>query len=272
MTAVSPSRNRSRTIPLTLTGLLLTVAGVLAWTLLTEPAYAFLAGENFAIYREAAARWLGGGGYFLPDQLAGPYTVLEGHVLYPPVALVLFVPFTALPAALWWIVPLGIIAWRVVALRPSPWGWVGIAACIAFPMTVQNVHAGNPLMWVAAFMALATRWPWVSALILVKPTLLPFALFGVRHRSWWVALGVFGLVSLVFWPLWWEYIAVIRNARGPLVSLLYSLKDVPLMLIPLIAWWSRRRDADVSGQEVTGPASASTDSALARAARRNATP
>jgi len=43
------------------------------------------------------------------------------------------------------------------------------------------------------------------------------------------------IVSLVFLPQWIDYVRALLNARGALVSPLYSLKDVPLMLIPVIA-------------------------------------
>ena len=63
-------------------------------------------GVDFLLYRDAAARWLAGGPYFEPYQLAGPYPITAGDVLYPPVALWLFVPFTVLPAVLWWAIPI----------------------------------------------------------------------------------------------------------------------------------------------------------------------
>lgn len=73
-------------------------------------------GVDFVLYRDVAARWLAGGPYFEPYQLAGAYDIRAGDVLYPPVGLVLFVPFAVLPAALawplWWAVPLGATAFR----------------------------------------------------------------------------------------------------------------------------------------------------------------
>ena len=55
-------------------------------------------GVDYLLYRDAAARWLAGGPFFEPYQLAGPYPISAGDILYPPVALWLFVPFTVLPA------------------------------------------------------------------------------------------------------------------------------------------------------------------------------
>ena len=57
----------------------------------------------------------------------------------------------------------------------------------------------------------------------------------------WIALAMLVVVSLAFWPLWWDYVAVTLNARGPLVSPLYSWQQAPLMLAPLIARWTSRR-------------------------------
>ena len=47
-------------------------------------------------------------------QLAGPYDVtLMTDVLYPPSALLLFVPFSILPIVLWWVVPIAITGYSV---------------------------------------------------------------------------------------------------------------------------------------------------------------
>ena len=46
-----------------------------------------------------------------------------------------------------------------------------------------------------------------SVLVFLKPTLAPFAFFGANRRSWWVALGALGLVSLLFLPMWLDYLA-----------------------------------------------------------------
>jgi hypothetical protein len=215
--------------------------------LFTGPGYA--PGYDFSIYRDAAVRWVHGGFFYYPEQVAGPYEVLDGHVLYPPVALLLFVPFTILPAVLWWVVPLSIIAWRLMALRPSIWGWVAVLVLVCRPYDVQIVFAGTPTIWIVAILALAIRWPWVSALVLVKPTLLPFALVGIRTRGWWLALAVFGALCFLFASMWPDWISVVLNARGPFSGLLYSLKDVPLMFVPVVAWVARRRTAGKSGSD-----------------------
>lgn len=230
-----------RILPIVLTGVFLLAAAYTLAILLTDPRYASSRSQvDFVIYRDAAARWLSGGPFYHSEQVAGPYYTLSGHVLYPPVALVLFVPFVYLPAAVWWAIPLSIIGWRVVTLRPSPRAIAAIAACLAWPYTIQLVMSGNPAMWIVAAVALSTRWPAAGVLVFLKPSLFPFALFGIRTRSWWLALGGFAIVSLAFLPLWSQWLAAIVNARGPLSGPLYSIREVPMMLIPLVAWLGRR--------------------------------
>src|SRR5690348_5487772 len=74
----------------------------------------FALGGDMNLYLDAARHWLGGGSFYLDRQLAGPYEITGGDVLYPPVALALFVPFTVLPAVLWFAIPLAIVGWTVV--------------------------------------------------------------------------------------------------------------------------------------------------------------
>jgi hypothetical protein len=98
-------------------------------------------------------------------------------------------------------------------------------------------------MWIAAFVALGTVWGWPGVLVALKPSLLPFMLVGIRSRSWWLAAGLLVLVSLAVLPMWFDYATAMLNARGPLVSPLYSLGNVPVVLIPLVARLDSRRRA-----------------------------
>lgn len=229
-----------------LSGLFLLVGAYTLWTLFHSTNYVF--GLDFGIYRDAATRWLAGGSYFYPEQLAGPYTVISGHVLYPPVALLLFVPFTVLPAVFWWAIPLGTIAVCVIRLKPSRWGTVVILALLCWPYSVELGFTGNPTIWIAAILALATRWPWMSAFVLLKPSLAPFAFAGMRTRAWWGALAVFALACLAFLPMWFDWLKAVENARGPFSGLLYSLKDLTWMAIPSVAWLTRRSDPRVTSR------------------------
>jgi len=118
------SPRATRVTILTATGALLVIA---AWE------FAFLwpyigaqqaIGTDHAFYVSIARRWPDTGQLYLPHQLAGPYVVqTDIDNLYPPIALVLFVPFIWLPYPLWWIVPGVVVAGAVWRLRPARWTW-----------------------------------------------------------------------------------------------------------------------------------------------------
>jgi hypothetical protein len=205
-------------------------------------------GVDFDLYRSVAARWLGGGPFFEPYQVAGPYEIRAGDVLYPPAGLWLFVPFAVptgplgwLAAAAWWTIPLLVTALVVVALRPAPWTWPLIALCLANPTTLLKIWTGNPVIWSMAAMALAVagRSRAAAPFALLKPSLAPFALFGIRHRSWWIGLAVLVVLCLPFGALWGDWISSLLNSRGG--GLLYSALEIPMLLLPLIAWLGRTR-------------------------------
>ena len=190
---------------------------------------------DHAVYIDAARQWMGNGSFYAAHQLDGPYVVSQTEILYPPLILPLLVVFSYVPAVFWWAVPMIILAGVLVYWRPSQLGWALILVCLANPFTFTIYLWGNPGMWFVAFVGLATIYHWPSVFVFLKPTLAPFALVGFRHRSWWIALSLFVVVSLALLPLWSDYIDVVSNARGPLVSPLYSWQQVPLMLVPLIA-------------------------------------
>jgi hypothetical protein len=195
-------------------------------------------GVDFALYRDVTLRWLGGGPFYEPYQLAGPYEIRAGDVLYPPVGLILFVPFAVLPAAvaavLWWAIPVGVTAWAIRRLRPRPEVWPLMALCIAWPTTLLKTWTGNPVIWSMAAMALGVIYAWPSVLVLVKPSLAPFALFGAWRRSWWLAAVVFALLCVPFGSMWTDWVASVVNSRGG--GLLYSSLETPMLLLPLVAW------------------------------------
>ena len=203
-----------------------------------------LVAVDFVLYRDAATRWLSGGPFYLPHQLAGPYEVTAGDILYPPYDLPLFVAFTILPAWLWWLLPIGgttaVIMWH----RPRVEAWPLLALCLWFPATSVKILSGNPVLWAVFAVALGTVWRWPGAFALVKPSLFPFALLGSWRRSWWVALIAICVVSLAFAPMWPDFVRVLRNARQD-GGLLYSIQEAPMMAMPIVAWvggrwWSRR--------------------------------
>jgi hypothetical protein len=95
-------------------------------------------------------------------------------------------------------------------------------------------------MWVTAALALGTLFAWPAALAVLKPTLAPLAVIGARSRSWWVTLVVLAVVSLPFAGLWLQYAAALRDAQTA-HGILYSLDEVPLASLPIVAWLGSTR-------------------------------
>ncbi len=195
-------------------------------------------GVDYALYMDATRRFLAGGAFYEPWQVAGPYTTSFGAILYPPSALPLLAIFAVLPAVLWWAIPLGLTGYAIRRLRPAPWAWPLMALCLAWLPALLRIVSGNPVIWAMAALALGTLHAWPSAFIVLKPSLGPFALFGIRRRSWWIALGALVVLSIPFTTLWLDWVAVIRHSG---LGFAYSIHEVPLMLIPLIAWVARDR-------------------------------
>jgi len=198
-------------------------------------------GVDRGIYKDAALRWAGGGFWYYPEQVAGPYTITQGHVLYPPIALPWLVPAAYLPDVLWWSLPLCVIASIVLYHRPAIWAWPVLGLCLSTFWSVEIIASGNPGLWIAMFAALGTVWRPAFVLVLLKPSLGPAALFGARSRGWWVLLGAFALASVALLPMWFDYLHVLLNGRGPLAVPWYSIRDIPLVSVPLIAWAASRR-------------------------------
>ena len=191
---------------------------------------------DYQFYVDHARRWLQTGQFYLPYQLTGPYTIQQGvEVLYPPTALLLFVPFVVLPAVLWWAIPVGLTAVALVRLRPIALVWPVMAFCL-IPMTEQY-WAGNTGIWLVAALMCGGVWGWPSVVFLLKPTLGPFALLGIWRRSWWIALGVLVAISLPFGAMWLDYATVSMNSAGDLASdVHYSLYEIPAFLFCVTAW------------------------------------
>jgi len=206
-------------------------------------------GIDFGIYLQALDRWLATGEWYQARQLSGPYAIALGDVLYPPALIVLLLPFKVLGGIAWALFPLVIIAWSVWRQRPRLWATSLILLCVAWPYTPAKFVFGNPVIWAAAALALATttgrlaRWP--AALVLLKPSVVIFGLLGVRDRRWWIAAAVIGLVSFaIFLEPTLQYPQVLLDARTNPVDgrggILYSLQEFPLLAIPLIAWLGAR--------------------------------
>lgn len=197
------------------------------------PAWAGYGALDYELYMDATRRWLAGGPFYEPYQLAGPYPIRTGDILYPPVGLWLFVPFTFLPVAVWWAIPIAVTAWAIARMRPHPLTWPFMVLCLVWPPTMIKLVAGNPLLWVVAVIALGMQYRWPIVFALVKPSLFPIVVYGVNRRSWWIALAAFGLLSLPFGWMWRDWLNALLNSRGG--GLLYSGAEVPTVLLPIIA-------------------------------------
>lgn len=222
----------------------------LASMTLTAAARPGALGIDWHCNANAARSWMAGDGYFLDRQLQGPYIAQTattqdlGEVLYPPVALLLFVPFSMLPDIAWWIVPAVLTVAALLRLRPARWTWPVLA--LLFGLGARMIVAGNPTMWLvpASLWGLILGWPGV--LVLLKPSACPLALAGITRRSWWVGLAVLVAVSLPFGHLWAQWVQVIVDQS--VSSPLYSLGQWPLLVAPLVVWLGvrehRPQDAD----------------------------
>lgn len=235
------ARRSIRVAVLTLTGVILVFAALE----LVATAEAFDArgeiGLDIGRYYTGYARdWLAGRPVYGPNQLSGPYDVLEGDgMLFPPTVLYLFAAFTVLPLPLWWVIPGAAYVACFVRYRPSLWTFPVLALIVFWPRTVGQLVVGGSDLWVGAAVAAGLIYGWPFALILVKPSYVPLALLGVRRRSWWIAACILAAVSIPLGTLWLDYLTAMRNFQAPLT---YSLPALPLVLAPLVMWLGRTRE------------------------------
>jgi hypothetical protein len=206
-------------------------------------------GLDYRFYRDVGARWIAEGTYYLPHQLAGPYDVtLMQDVLYPPAALLLFVPLVFVPAFVWWAVPITVMGVALHRLRPGPAGLAVAMLLFLWPRASAAYLYGNTDMWVAAGVAGGILWGWPAILVALKPTLAPLSLVGIRSPWWFVGAAVILAVSL---PMLVDYITAMRNLR---IDVGYSLGSLPLALIPIVFWVARTRPAPRLWPPRWGPA------------------
>jgi hypothetical protein len=196
-------------------------------------------GLDIGHYLDATRRWVDTGSPYLPSEVAAPFNYQPLTFLHPPIALLLFAPFLVLPAPLWWL-PLAVVAWCVASWRPERWTWPIIAAVLAFPRVHVAIIVGNTDLWIWAAIALGLRYGWPAVLVVIKPTLIPLIVVGARRRSLFIALPVVALLCLPFGSLWMEWIHVAVNAPG---GVLYSIQSLPWLLIPVLAYATRRSPA-----------------------------
>ena len=92
--------------------------------------------------------------------------------------------------------------------------WPLIALCLAWPTTPLKVWTGNPVIWCVAAMAVSIVWRGGAPFALLKPSLFPFALFGIGQRAWWIGLAIFVALCLPFGAMWFDWLTTVVNARG----------------------------------------------------------
>jgi hypothetical protein len=249
---LDPQNRLIRILLITATGVILVLAVALFAYLWPIEARDDNIGEDYRFYVSLGQRWLDTGVMYGARQLTGePYHVLINvDNLYPPTAILLFAAFVFLPWFVWWVVPVGLVAYAVWRQRPRMWTWPLMALCLLWPRTQNAFMVGNSDIWSAAFVAAGVVWAWPSVFGLIKPAFLPFVFIGINHRSWWIALTVLGVVSLFFLPYWSEYIIAALNWDLPVTR---SLANIPILLIPIIAWLGRRPTERRLRQERTAP-------------------
>jgi hypothetical protein len=196
-----------------------------------------IVGIDYQLYVDAALRFLNGGDFYYSWQYVAPYGQESLPILYPPEALALLIPFTVIPAVVWWLIPISVTTALIVSFRPRLGAYPALALCLWWPETIVHIVTGNPVVWVTMFVALGTRYRWPSALgAVLKPTLAPFALIDARDRRWWF---VAGLALLPFCWLLPSYVSVLTKFK-PTFGLAYSFVDVPLVLMPIISYVARQ--------------------------------
>jgi hypothetical protein len=207
-------------------------------------------GMDYGFYVERTQSWLDGTGFYRDRQLHGPYDIENGDALYPPPVILLMLPWVlGAPAALWWAIPLAIVALALRALRPPLWAWVVLAAALVYKRTLIAIVLGNPAIWAFAGILAGAAWGAPGVLALVKPVLAPFALTGARRRSFWVALGVAAATSLAFLPMWPTYLQVLRDAHNTR-DIWYVIGEVPTgIALAVVAIASARRTRPPAGSD-----------------------
>jgi hypothetical protein len=64
----------------------------------------------------------------------------------------------------------------------------------------------------------------------------------MRRATWWITAVVLALLSLLWVDATVTWVGVLASSRGG--GLLYSAVDIPMLLIPVIAWRARTRRLD----------------------------
>jgi hypothetical protein len=151
------------------------------------------------------------------------------------VTLPILVAFAYVPAA-WWVGWGILFTGGLARLRPASWAWPLLLLLATTSALVPVLIAGNPVIWILLGTLFARITGWSGALVLLKPTLAPFALLGIERRSWWIACGLVAVACVPFQGLWVDWYHAVTNIEG--VNITYSFAQIPMMLIPVVAIWA----------------------------------
>jgi len=195
-------------------------------------------GIDWFMYRLAALEWMQTGSFYTPEQLAGPYVLLTWQPLYPPVVLPLLAVFAHLPDALWWIVPGGLYLAALYRMRPQGWWLPATVAVFVLTSGLYPWWYGQPTIWLFPAIAWGLLLGGWAVFVLLKPSLFPFALIGMHRRSWSLTLAAFVAVSVPFGTLWMDWYRALDNSDQ---TVWYSLWQVPMLFVPIVAYLGRRR-------------------------------
>ncbi len=89
---------------------------------------------------------------------------------------------------------------------------------VATPRSIDIVMYGNPVIWSTAALAAGTLLGWPAVFVILKPSLAPLAIWGIRRRSWWIALAVAIVAALPFGAMRLEWIQM-RSGQQRLAAL-----------------------------------------------------
>jgi hypothetical protein len=199
-------------------------------------------GVDLVIPVQAAGRWLGGGRAYVPEAFAnGPGYDLP--FLYPPYALPLFAPFTAVPLqplqAMWFAASLTI---AVAACRWLGIGWRWIPLMLVWPPFAEGLIAANIQVAVFAAFVLVlngagnggrrpgpgrlasplVRGPLAAATTFLKVSQPHVVVHLLRWHRRAAAIAILAIGSLVVVTLpltgttiWTEWIEQLRRAANP---------------------------------------------------------
>jgi hypothetical protein len=272
--SATPASRREALVRFATFALAAALLAELAWmiaTIWTQASAASIptVGYDFSIYVDRTRSWLGGDGFYRARQLMGPYSIEGGDALYPPPAILLFLPWAlGAPAFLWWAIPFLVGAVSLWRMRPPLWAWVVLLAVVTlYPRTFVAIVLGNPSMWAFAAVLAGAAFGWPAVAALVKPALAPFALIGASRRSWWIALAIVGLLAVAFAPMWPDYLHVLEDARYS-GSIDYVIGEIPIAAALAIVGWVANRRA-VLHRERASALPAWTSAFAARASDRH---